>query len=216
MLNNDSVQPHFAYLQIPMPCLTLIYGSALQFFSGFINPDRSLWHALQTNSRRCWIVLNMEGFWSCRWIMSLVTGEWWRNQFKFTKPKPSIWKPVGTSPSFTLSRSRSASYCGEGKSRRSSGRTTATTKPSVPQFSVSGSFVRTSHWCWQTRRGPRHSIRIVIKILLSDSVFVKLNQDKPQTDCLGLTTPALVKSLLRLVPLCPTYICLVMILCKQS
>ena len=150
------------------------------------------------------------------WIMSLVTGEWWRYQFKFTKPKPSIWKPVGTSPSFTLSRSRSASYCGEGKSRRSSGRTTATTKPSVPQFSVSGSFVRTSPWCWQTRRGPRHSIRIIIKILLSDSVFVKLNQDKPQTDCLGLTTPALVKSLLRLVLLCPANICLVMILCKQS
>ena len=196
MLNNDSVQPHFAYLQIPMPCLTLIYGSALQFFSGFINPDRSLWHALQTNSRRCWCVLNMEGFWSCRWLsLNHEPCYWWvvKRRFKFTKPKPSIWKPVGTSPSFTLSRSRSASYCGEGKSRRSSGRTTATTKPSVPQFSVSGSFVRTSHWCWQTRRGPRRSIRRVIKILLSDSVFVKLNQDKPQTDCLGLTTPALVK-----------------------
>ena len=78
MLNNDSVQPHFAYLQIPMPCLTLIYGSALQFFSGFINPDRSLWHALQTNSRRCWIVLNMEGFWSCRWLsLSHEPCYWW-------------------------------------------------------------------------------------------------------------------------------------------
>ena len=108
-----------------------------------------------------------KAFWSCHWLsLNHEPCYWWvvkrRYQFKFTNPQPSIWKPVGTSPSFTLSRSRSASYCGEGKSRRSSGRTTATTKPSVPQFSVSGSFVRTSPWCWQTRRGPRHSIRIVI------------------------------------------------------